>query len=124
MTLRSYLWGMRTGTIASLAVLMLVVRQIDPGNAGIIGQLLFFLAAFLFLAGLLILLFTWLRRKVGGDDELALSYLGVSFRQGILMAFLAILLLIAQRYRILTWWDSMLTVAGMLLVELYFLTRR
>ena len=115
---------MRTGTIASLAVLMLVVRQIDPGNAGIIGQLLFFLAAFLFLAGLLILLFTWLRRKVGGDDELALSYLGVSFRQGILMAFLAILLLIAQRYRILTWWDSMLTVAGMLLVELYFLTRR
>jgi len=115
---------MRTAAAASLAVWLLVVRQIDPDNAGAIGLLLFFASAFLFLAALLILLFTWLRRKIGGSEEIALAYLGVSFRQGILMALLVILLLMAQRYRILTWWDSLLTVAGILLIELYFLTKK
>ena len=124
MTLSSYLWGMRIGTVASFAVLILVVRQMDPDSAGAVGQLLFYAATFLFLAGLLVLIFTWLRRKIGGSEEVALIYLGVSFRQGIFMALLAVLLLAAQEQRILTWWDSMLAVAGMLLVELYFLTRK
>ena len=110
--------------IVSLVVLVLIIRQIDPDSAGIIGQVLFFAATFLFLAALIILFFTWMRRKIGGNEEIALAYLGVSFRQGILIALLAILLLVFQEYRILTWWDSLLTVAGIFLVELYFLTRR
>ena len=115
---------MRTAAILSLAVWVLVLRQIDPDSSGIAGKFLFFASTFLFLAGWLILFFTWLRKKIGGGEEVALTYLGISFRQGIFIAFLAILLLLMQSLRVLTWWDSMLTVAGILLVELYFLTRR
>lgn len=124
MTLRSYLWGMRIGVAVAFAAWVLVLRQIDPEKSGILGQTLFYASTFLFFAGVLILFFTWIRRKIGKNDESALVCIGVSFRQGILMALLIIGLLIFQQYRVLVWWDGALLVAGIFLIELYFLTRR
>ncbi|NTW27216.1 MAG: hypothetical protein HGA36_02760 [Candidatus Moranbacteria bacterium] len=124
MTLKSYLWGIRISTAISFAACALVVKQIDPQKTGMAGKLLFFISALLFLSGLFVLFFTWMRRAVGGDEQTALANIGVSFRQGILMAVLACLLLFLQQYRILTWWDGALAVAGILLVELYFLTKK
>lgn len=123
MTLKSYLWGMRMGTALSLAAWVMVLFYVDPGKSGAIGQAFFYLTALLFLSGLFILLFTWSRRKFAGGDAAALACLGVSFRQGILLAVLAALLLALQSFRVLTWWDGLLVVAGICLVELYFLTR-
>ena len=124
MTLKSYLWGIRLSVIITLAALILVLRQIDPEKSGIVGQLFFYASAFLFFAALLILFFTWLRRKVSGDDENAFAYLGMSFRQGVLMSILIVGLLILQQYRVLVWWDGLLSAAGIFLIELYFLTRK
>lgn len=124
MTLKSYLWGIRISTAISFAALVLVTKQVDPQKTGAMGQLLFFVSALLFLSGLFVLFFTWLRRAAGGSEETALTYIGVSFRQGILIAVLLCLLLLLQQYRILTWWDGALTVAGVFLVELYFLTKK
>lgn len=124
MTLTSYLWGIRISTAISFAALILVIKQVDPDKTGMIGQLLFFVSALLFLSGLFVLFFTWLRKATSGNEEAALRYIGVSFRQGILIAILLCLLLLLQQYRVLTWWDGALTVAGIFLVELYFLTRR
>jgi hypothetical protein len=124
MTLRSYLWGMRIGVAAAFAAWILVLRQIDPDKSGFLGQALFYASTFLLFAGLLILFFTWMRRKIGGSDESALVCIGISFRQGILMSLLLVGLLVLQQYRILVWWDGALLVAGIFLVELYFLTRR
>jgi hypothetical protein len=124
MTLKSYLWGIRISTAISFAAWILVLKQVDPQKTGAIGQLLFFGSALLFLSGLFVLFFTWLRGVVNGDEEVALAYIGVSFRQGVLVAILLCLLLALQQYRILTWWDGALTVAGIFLVELYFLIKR
>lgn len=124
MTLNSYLWGIRISTAISFAALVLVIKQIDPEKTGTVGQLLFFISASLFLSGAFVLFFTWLRGAIQGSEEIALAYIGVSFRQGILMAVLLCLLLLLQQYRILTWWDGALSVVGIFLVELYFLTRR
>ena len=124
MTLKSYLWGIRFGTALSFIAWIMIVLYIDPEKSGIAGQTLFYTSTFLLFAGLLILFFTWIRRKVGGDDEVAFAYLGASFRQGILTAILLIGLLFLQQYRLLVWWDGALMVAGIFLVELYFLTRK
>jgi heme/copper-type cytochrome/quinol oxidase subunit 4 len=124
MTLKSYLWGIRLSVFITLAALILVLRQIDPEKSGIIGQLFFYVSTFLFFAALLILFFTWLRRKIGGDDEDAFAYLGMSFRQGVLMSLLIVGLLILQQYRVLVWWDGLLSAVGIFLIELYFLTRK
>jgi hypothetical protein len=124
MTLKSYLWGIIISTAISFAAWVLVLKQIDPEKTGLPGKLLFFVSALLFLSGLFVLLFTWMRKTTSGGDQVALANIGISFRQGILMAMLVCLLLVLQQYRILTWWDGSLVVAGILLVELYFLTRR
>jgi len=124
MTLKSYLWGIRLSVIITLAALILVLRQIDPEKSGIIGQLFFYVSVFLFSAALLVLFFTWLRRKFSRDDEDVFAYLGMSFRQGVLMSLLIVGLLILQQYRVLVWWDGLLSAAGIFLIELYFLTRK
>ncbi|HBI33898.1 MAG TPA: hypothetical protein DEA43_02710 [Candidatus Moranbacteria bacterium] len=124
MTLTSYLWGIRISTAISFAAWILVIIQMDPQKTGAAGQLLFFVSALLFFSGVFILFFTWMRKKVSGSEDNALAHIGISFRQGILIAILLCLLLILQQYRILTWWDGALAVAGIFLVELYFLTRK
>lgn len=124
MTLKSYLWGMRISAVFSFAAWLLVLWYVDPEKSGAPGKFLFFASTFLFFSGIFILFFTWLRRRVGEDDQYALVYLGASFRQGILLAVMAMILLLLQQYRVLTWWDGALVVVGIFLVELYFLTRR
>jgi len=124
MTLKSYLWGIRISALMALVTWIIVIFNIDPEKSGLIGQALFFISAFLFFAGIAILFFTRIRRLATGNDECALSHLGISFRQGVLAALLIIGFLFLQQLRILTWWDGALLAAGILLVELYFLTRR
>ncbi len=124
MTLKSYLWGIKISTVVSFVACALVVAQVDPEKTGAVGQFLFFISAMLFLSGIFILFFTWMRRQAISDEGVTFSHLGISFRQGVLMALLVALLLVLQQHRILTWWDGALTVVGILLVELYFLTRR
>jgi hypothetical protein len=124
MTLSSYLWGMRISAATAFTAWVLVIWYIDPEKSGLAGQALFYASSLLFFAVIFILFFTWLRKIIGGNDEIAFVYLGVSFRQGMLMALLAVGLLLLQQFRMLTWWDGALVVAGIFLVELYFLTRK
>lgn len=124
MTIKSYLWGMRIGTITSLAAWLLVLVYVDPNTAGAMGKILFFLSMFLVLSGMFALLLTWLRKMLGSGEVIAFAYLGMSFREGVLLALLTVALLVLQGFRVLTWWDASLVVAGVFLIELYFLTRR
>ena len=124
MTLKSYLWGMRIGALIALAAWVLVILNIDPDKSGTVGQILFYVSTFLFFAGITIIFFTRLRRFAGDSDDCALAYMGISFRQGILTALLIIGFLFLQQLKILTWWNGALLVVGILLVELYFLTRK
>lgn len=124
MTLKSCLWGIRFGTLLSLVAWIMIILYVDPYKSGIAGQILFYASTLLFFAGLFILFFSWIRRRVTGDDENALICLGTSFRQGIMITFLLIILLFLQQHRLLVWWDGALVIAGIFLVELYFLTRK
>ena len=123
MTFKSYLWGMRISLILSFAAWALVVFYVDPEKSGLAGMLFFYATTFLFLSSLLSLFFAW-TRGMGKDNDGVVGYLGMVFRQSVLLSFLVIALLIFQQFRVLTWWDGALTVAGIFLVELYFLTRK
>jgi len=103
-------------------VLVLIVYYIDPNSGGVIGKLLFYLVLFFFSSGLFSLILLWLRRKII-SEETAFSNVGLSFRQGILLALLISGLMVMQSFRILVWWDGLLLLAGIFLIELYFLSR-
>jgi hypothetical protein len=122
MTLKAYLMGIRISTLAALVGWGLVVYFIDPEKTGIIGASIFYLSAFLSFAGIAILFLTWTRKKYSGSN-FAFSHVGMSFRQGILLSGLVIILMILQSLGMLVWWDGLLATAGIFLIELYFLSR-
>lgn len=123
MTLRSYVWGMRLLTLVSLIALVLVINFVDPEKSGIVGKLLFYLILFFVLAGFFNLILLWIRKRTMGQEAVLLN-VGLSFRQGILLAILSAGLLILQSFRALTWWDGLLLLAALFLAELYFLNKQ
>lgn len=123
MKLKSYIWGIALASLVSLSIFYLVAKNIDPDKSGIAGKALFYLILFFFLSAFFNLLLLGARRSFIGSDMLA-NGLGLSLRQGILLAILAVALLILQSYRALFWWDGLLVLAGIFLLELYFLSRK
>jgi hypothetical protein len=122
MSLKAYLWGLKFSTFLALAAWGLIVFYVDPEKSGLEGQAFFYSSLFLALAGFFTLFFTLVRKKVV-DEEEQLFHVGMSLRQGLLLALLAVILLMMQHFRVLVWWDGLLVVAGTLLAELYFLSR-
>lgn len=122
MTLKSYIWGMRIATVMSLIVWLVVINTIDPIEAGLIGQVFFYLSFWLLLAGLSVMFLSWLRKFFMGED-VAFACLGMSFRQGVLLSLIGVGLLLMQGQGILVWWDGFLLATGIFLIELYFLSR-
>ncbi len=119
---KSYLWIMRIVSFLSLSFLIFIVTEIDP-QKGLWGKLLFYIASFIFLFGVFNLFLLRLRKRFM-HGEMVYENIILSFRQGLLLAMLAILLLVFQGLRILAWWDGALIVAGIFLIELYFLSRK
>lgn len=115
---------MKLSAVLVFAAWLLIVLNVDPGETAVFGKLLFYGSSFLLLSAVFILFFTWMRKRSGADGEISFGYLGISFRQGVLLAFLVIVLLFLQSMRLLVWWDGALVVVSIFLIELYFLTRR
>jgi 4-hydroxybenzoate polyprenyltransferase len=65
----------------------------------------------------------FIRKKLLGKEMMVIN-VGLSFRQGILLAFFCLIILVLQSYRILIWWDALLVLGGVFLMELYFLSKK
>jgi hypothetical protein len=121
MTLNAYLWGMRIITVAMLAVWGSVVYFVDPNISGVMGEIIFFTSLLLAMSGVCILFLNWIKRLFFGKEEIV-HHLGINFRQGILIAIAIIAILILQRLKFLIWWDALLVIGAIFLIELYFLS--
>ncbi len=119
---RGYLWLIRIIGILSLSALVFIITQSEP-ERDVWIKIFFYLAFFLFLGSLFNLFLLRLRRRMM-RGELVGENIILSLRQGILLALLATSLLVLQGLRMLLWWDGLLAVAGIFLVELYFLSDR
>ncbi len=49
--------------------------------------------------------------------------MGISIRQGFFLALGITILLVLQTFRILTWWDGLLALGAIFMLELYFLSK-
>jgi hypothetical protein len=122
MTLVSYRWITRLIVLLALAAEVAVVYSIDPTRKEYVGQAIFYGVLFFALSGIFNLTLLAIRRKLLGE-EAALATAGLSFRQAVLLSVLACGMLFLQSLRMLWWWDALLVVAGIFLIELYFLSR-
>jgi hypothetical protein len=122
MTVRSYLWGMRLSTLAALTAFGAVVYYVDPYRDGILGRALFYISLFFSITGMATLFLFWIRRH-WNTNEAVYENVGLSFRQGLLVALAVCAMFALQSFRLLLWWDAGIVVAGVLLVELWFLSK-
>lgn len=116
MSLNVYLWGIRLFLLLSLGAWVGIIVSVDPYRAGMVGTLLFFSSLFGVLLGLLTLFVTWVYRKGLGEASAA-HHLGSAFRQAFLLALFVLVVTFLQMERLLTWWDSLLVLAAVLLCE-------
>ena len=122
MTLRSYLWGLRIGTLISFAALCAVIFLTDPLDIGEVAFFLFYVTFFLAASGIGVLLLTWIWRRMA-KEMLTLGEMGMAVRQGILLGFLSTVIVGLQQMKVLVWWVTLIAIAGVFLIELFFLTR-
>jgi hypothetical protein len=122
MTIRAYLWGMRMSTLVAMICFGLVTCYVDPVKDGLLGQVLFYVSLFFSVTGLSILFLFWLRRLFS-KNETAYLNVGISFRQGLLVALAITAMFILQSLKLLIWWDAGLVIVAALLVELWFLSK-
>lgn len=121
MTLRSYLNAMALATTVAFIGLVLVILYIDPVSTGYMGLTLFYTTLFLGLMGFFTLLSFSLKRWIA-NNEIIFAYVASSFRQGFWLAVIITGLLVMQGARILNWWDALLFVGAIALLELYFIS--
>lgn len=116
MSLSAYLWGIRLFTLFAFFASLGVVIALDPEEAGGVGRGLFFVSLFALLTGILTLFVTWTYRKALGDMSAA-HHLGSAFRQAFLLSLYALGIVFFQYAGILVWWDALLLLAAVLLIE-------
>ena len=119
MSLSAYFWGIRIFTVLSLCALLGIIFAVDPEEAGVVGIALFFISLFVVCLGCLTLFVTGLYCKTFGETSAA-HHLGGAFRQAFLLSLYVIGNFFFQFLGILTWWDSLLLLAGILLIEFSF----
>ncbi|MEK9151525.1 MAG: hypothetical protein AAB547_02745 [Patescibacteria group bacterium] len=119
MSLTSYLWGIRLFTLFALSAWLGVIILIDPEETGGMGIGLFAISFFALLTGCLTLFVTWAYRKALGEAGAA-HHLSGAFRQALLLSLYGLGIVFLQYARILTWWDALLFLAAILLIEFSF----
>ena len=103
--------------LSGFAVWLYLTTQIpaDSHNPKLVG--LFFLSFVTWLASLIgFILFQLKLRR--GNREVVYAHIRPSIRQGILIASTIALLLFLKMYDVITWWETILVIAGASLFEI------
>lgn len=122
MALKRYLALMFAGTIASWLAWVLVLFTIDPFVSGSVGLAGFSFTLFLALLGTFSLL-GFLFRRTFSRTTIAFRQIGVSLRQGMLFSLIVVGVLLLRGTGLYTWWIVVFFVAGVTVLEFFFLTR-
>jgi hypothetical protein len=135
MSQRAIQWILRILLLLSLSGLVFVLFSFSPYQEqnskikNLPNIVIFFSFFFLFWFSFFsLILFSFKKRFLQAGNRKVRSRtiqsaLNVSLRQGFLLGLGASILLVLQAFRVLTWWDGLLALGAVLMVELYFLSR-
>ena len=99
---------------------LMVLIFISPQEIGILTFLLFYLILALAVTGTLTIV-GFLVRKLFNKNELAFEHITVSFRQALWLSLILIISLYLQSKELLAWWNAILLVLGLGLIEFFYL---
>lgn len=122
MTLRNCLIGLIISAILCFTAWILILLNIDPAISNWQGFLLFYLSLFFALVSLLTLVGFFIRNKFLSNKP-TFAQIGISFRHSIFFSIIIIGTLILQGMKMLNWQNALLLVAGIVILEFYFMNQ-
>jgi hypothetical protein len=123
MSIRLYFILMSLTTAICWAGWGMIVVTMNAGHAGLLSLSLFYGSLFLSLVGTFSLLGFGVR-VLARPEEVVIRHVRTSLRQGLLLALLVVAILVLQSYRYLYWWNILLVVAILGLLEVLALSYR
>ncbi len=124
MTLRQYLALMAVGTALAWTAVGLIVGTVDPTDTQPLVFGIFYASIFLALTGTLSVIGFLLRAALLRQQFVVSRHVAVSFRQAILLALLIVVALFLQSKSLLTWWNALLIVAALTVLEFFFISAK
>lgn len=124
MTLKQYLIFMTVATLLSWLAFGLVFFLIDPTTAARAGVFMFYLSLFLALLGTVAILGFLIRMKLRRGEVIISLEVAGAFRQGFFLAFLFTSSLYLQSKNVLVWWNVLLLIAALTILEFLFISYR
>lgn len=101
----------------------MVLIFISPQEIGPLTFLLFYLILGLAVTGTLTII-GFLIRKLINRSELAFEHVKISFRQAVWIGLVLIVSLYLQSKQLLTWWNALLLVLGLSLIEFFYIGQK
>ena len=121
MDLKKFLLSMSFATLLCWFGFFMVIFFISPQEIGSLTFLLFYLILGLAVIGTLTIV-GFLLRKLINRNELAFEHVIVSFRQAIWLSLVLIISLYLQSKQLLAWWNAILLIIGLGLIEFFYLS--
>jgi len=121
MTLKKYLIYMTLATIFCFIAWLEVLFFVNPLGTGLAGFILFYLSFFLTFWGIFSII-GFLIRYILRRNRFAYDQVKMAFRQGFLFSLLLISSLILQSHGLLVWWNMLLLIGLLAIVEYFFLS--
>ncbi|MFH1012803.1 MAG: hypothetical protein V1760_03600 [Candidatus Peregrinibacteria bacterium] len=117
-----YIVSIAVAAVFGWASWLVVINKMSPFLSGYLALGLFYTSLFIALMGTFALLIYYLREWLGNKP--AGSYLNTALREGVLLSVMIVVALAFQRLRVLTWWDALLLLAIIFLIEFYMLSSK
>lgn len=118
----SYLLSVVIATVLGWSSWAVVINKLSPFSSTPIALSLFYTSIILALTGTFTLINYYIRISLNKGEIYNVQF-NTSLRQGFLLAAMVALALAFQRLKVLTWWDGLLLLAIVLLIEFYFMAR-
>lgn len=123
MTLSKYLILMSLASIVCWVAWGLVIFYMNPVSSGLTAVIFFYLSLFLAMAGTFSVVGFTLRAKIFGG-ELIFRQVTVALRQAGWFGFLTVFSLWLQSKNLLTWYNLILLILALLIIEFFFLSTK
>jgi hypothetical protein len=118
----TYILGIFIATVFGWASLAVVINKLSPFTSPELSLSLFYASLFIALTGTISLFIYYLRAWLN-KGLITNVHLNISLRQGFLISSMLCIGIAFQRLKVLTWWDGLLLLAIVLLIEFYFMSR-
>ena len=117
-----YLAIIGSAGIISFLAWIVVINKMDPFESTGLALTLFLVSLFFALACTFTVIGFYLRMWLN-KNEIFYGHINIAFRQGVLLALIAVGCMIFQLLDVLTWWSGLLLIATLTLVEFYAMAK-